>query len=333
MSLHAGLPVVGIDSQPVNTVGAKQLATKLGQQWHGFLRNKKKKQHMKERNDCNEPRSSLLVKLTGEVSGIENLSCSSDVAQIATSQEQHQTVSNKVNESIAEIESMVKNDCVLDKYASGNPNISGIKIIDMASGKTKVEPSCCHESNIFSSDNSNILPPSQMHCHHLHSSTSDKVLTSVNQILETSPCTSKENLTSFKMFSSISLEQSSFEESTFPDASWEGNSRYQAARVKRKESFKAEKYLPITLSVGPKTNLTEIVELAAKAFSLENSVEELKLLLTGLHTCGGLGATMLKLFSKDKSVRAMCGVGCCYQLMRERFQEPTLHTGMLSNQQ
>ncbi|XP_046574799.1 probable methyltransferase-like protein 25 isoform X2 [Haliotis rubra] len=44
-----------------------------------------------------------------------------------------------------------------------------------------------------------------------------------------------------------------------------------------------------------------------------------RLLLTGLHTCGGLGSSLVRLFVNSPSVRAMCNVACCYHLMEEEF--------------
>jgi hypothetical protein len=41
--------------------------------------------------------------------------------------------------------------------------------------------------------------------------------------------------------------------------------------------------------------------------------------IVGLHTCGPLAPSMLRLFVKDSSVKALCGVGCCYQQMEECF--------------
>ncbi|XP_069102555.1 probable methyltransferase-like protein 25 [Argopecten irradians] len=46
---------------------------------------------------------------------------------------------------------------------------------------------------------------------------------------------------------------------------------------------------------------------------------ETMLMLTGLHTCGALGSSMLELFVNNPSVRVLCGVGCCYHYMRETF--------------
>lgn len=44
--------------------------------------------------------------------------------------------------------------------------------------------------------------------------------------------------------------------------------------------------------------------------------------LTGLHTCGNLAATCLKLFHTQTSCTLMCNIGCCYHLLKEEFADP-----------
>ncbi|CAH1799394.1 unnamed protein product [Owenia fusiformis] len=41
--------------------------------------------------------------------------------------------------------------------------------------------------------------------------------------------------------------------------------------------------------------------------------------LTGLHTCGNLATSMLKLFVANQSARTVCNVGCCYHHLDEQF--------------
>jgi hypothetical protein len=42
-------------------------------------------------------------------------------------------------------------------------------------------------------------------------------------------------------------------------------------------------------------------------------------LLTGLHTCGGLGSSIVRLFVNSKDAKVLCNVACCYHLMKEQF--------------
>lgn len=43
------------------------------------------------------------------------------------------------------------------------------------------------------------------------------------------------------------------------------------------------------------------------------------LTLSGLHTCGNLGPTSLKMFVNNKIAKAIVNVGCCYHLLKEQF--------------
>ncbi|KAL4715710.1 hypothetical protein ACJJTC_006289 [Scirpophaga incertulas] len=45
---------------------------------------------------------------------------------------------------------------------------------------------------------------------------------------------------------------------------------------------------------------------------------DMKLLLTGLHTCGNLGPDSLRIFAKNPSVAAVFNVPCCYHLLTEQ---------------
>ncbi|XP_045523589.1 probable methyltransferase-like protein 25 isoform X1 [Pieris brassicae] len=58
------------------------------------------------------------------------------------------------------------------------------------------------------------------------------------------------------------------------------------------------------------TDLTEVVQNQFKC-------ETVKLLLTGLHTCGNLGPDSLRLFTTHQNVGALFNVPCCYHLLSE----------------
>lgn len=40
----------------------------------------------------------------------------------------------------------------------------------------------------------------------------------------------------------------------------------------------------------------------------------------GLHTCGDLAPSMLRMFAAKAELLAVCGVGCCYNKLSEQFQ-------------
>ncbi|KAK5649953.1 hypothetical protein RI129_000982 [Pyrocoelia pectoralis] len=42
--------------------------------------------------------------------------------------------------------------------------------------------------------------------------------------------------------------------------------------------------------------------------------------LVGLHTCGDLAATCIKVFNKNNNLRTLCNVSCCYHLLNEEFE-------------
>lgn len=50
-------------------------------------------------------------------------------------------------------------------------------------------------------------------------------------------------------------------------------------------------------------------------------VSEQPFCLVGLHTCGDLGSTALRLFTEIPSARALCVVGCCYHHITEGNEE------------
>lgn len=43
--------------------------------------------------------------------------------------------------------------------------------------------------------------------------------------------------------------------------------------------------------------------------------------MVGLHTCGDLAPSTLRMFEAKQELRAVCSVGCCYHLLSEEFDE------------
>lgn len=72
-------------------------------------------------------------------------------------------------------------------------------------------------------------------------------------------------------------------------------------------------FTPVTLFVNSQTVLNELV---CKHYG---SSSECSLMLTGLHTCGNLSSDILRLFVVTPSAEVVCQVGCCYNLLSERF--------------
>lgn len=46
-----------------------------------------------------------------------------------------------------------------------------------------------------------------------------------------------------------------------------------------------------------------------------------KVCLTGLHVCGDLASTCVRLFLQNQDIVSLCTVGCCYNLLTEAFIE------------
>ncbi|ROT80200.1 Methyltransferase-like 25 [Penaeus vannamei] len=57
-----------------------------------------------------------------------------------------------------------------------------------------------------------------------------------------------------------------------------------------------------------------------------HSLDEHRLGLVGLHTCGNLAASSIRLFISNSKVKFMCNVGCCYHLIEEEFYENPFST-------
>lgn len=88
------------------------------------------------------------------------------------------------------------------------------------------------------------------------------------------------------------------------------------ARVlKRSENQKVESkfYKQTTKFITETTNLNEIVQENFPESEVIN-----KLGLVGLHTCGDLAPSSLRIFHCNENVKTICNVGCCYHLLSEK---------------
>lgn len=79
-----------------------------------------------------------------------------------------------------------------------------------------------------------------------------------------------------------------------------------------------EYYVPVTEFVDDHTDLgalltTHFIDMPA------NDSGAFSVLLTGLHTCGDLAASLLRLYSCSTHVSVTCHVGCCYHMISERY--------------
>lgn len=44
--------------------------------------------------------------------------------------------------------------------------------------------------------------------------------------------------------------------------------------------------------------------------------------MVGLHTCGDLAPSTLRIFASKSEARGLCSIGCCYHLLSEEFETP-----------
>ncbi|XP_048877335.1 methyltransferase-like protein 25 isoform X2 [Brienomyrus brachyistius] len=69
-------------------------------------------------------------------------------------------------------------------------------------------------------------------------------------------------------------------------------------------------YSPLTSYVTAETELRDIIT------DLQDAV------VVGLHTCGDLAPSTLRMFVAKRELRALCSVSCCYHLLSEEFDHP-----------
>ncbi|KAJ6651391.1 hypothetical protein lerEdw1_020964 [Lerista edwardsae] len=100
-----------------------------------------------------------------------------------------------------------------------------------------------------------------------------------------------------------------------PKSNWkelceEERERRKMASLKAKESRSKETnlYSPLTSYITAETELRDIVA------DLEDCV------MVGLHTCGDLASSTLRLFTAKPEIKAVCSVGCCYHLLSEECE-------------
>ncbi|TSK13296.1 Transmembrane and TPR repeat-containing protein 2 [Bagarius yarrelli] len=75
-------------------------------------------------------------------------------------------------------------------------------------------------------------------------------------------------------------------------------------------------YSPLTSYVTAQTELRTLIT------ELENAI------MVGLHTCGDLAPSTLRMFQAKQELRAVCSVGCCYHLLSEEFEQDTQGNGV-----
>lgn len=68
------------------------------------------------------------------------------------------------------------------------------------------------------------------------------------------------------------------------------------------------------------TPQTDFVNLFHEHFGV-TSDEVPDFCLSGLHTCGNLAPSCLRIYGENQQIMAVCNIGCCYHLLNEQFSE------------
>mmetsp|Transcript_21131 Transcript_21131/g.34954 ORF Transcript_21131/g.34954 Transcript_21131/m.34954 type:complete len:283 (-) Transcript_21131:134-982(-) len=81
---------------------------------------------------------------------------------------------------------------------------------------------------------------------------------------------------------------------------------------------KLESLIAVTVSVSPSTKYTELQEHLMRDSRITELMTQNRVLLLGLHSCGDLTPTMLRLYADPHSdISALVVLGCCYNLLTE----------------
>lgn len=136
------------------------------------------------------------------------------------------------------------------------------------------------------------------------------------------------------------LEQS---EVACAERRWEFVDSHSEQNTKKETPSKVAKptlFVPVTQFVTDETDLVQLIadcfaqSIPRADYSFDNDGSDgveaqrvakaeqkpgLDFLLTGLHTCGNLAPSTLRLFVANPAASVVCNVGCCYHLLREDF--------------
>lgn len=103
-------------------------------------------------------------------------------------------------------------------------------------------------------------------------------------------------------------------------------------RRKRRERRKAAKQQSIDTKAEPVVNdnyknathfitpQTDFIKLFSENFGID-AADVPGFCLSGLHTCGNLAPSCLRIFSENDQIVGVCNIGCCYHLLNEQFSQ------------
>ncbi|XP_057711279.1 methyltransferase-like protein 25 [Corythoichthys intestinalis] len=113
-------------------------------------------------------------------------------------------------------------------------------------------------------------------------------------------------------FNAMSLEATQSERASTRSLTDEERERRKQENLERKAQSRngvtGAVFSPLTSYVTAETELKELID------ELEDAV------LVGLHTCGDLASSTLRMFTAKTELLAVCSVGCCYNKLTEEFE-------------
>lgn len=71
------------------------------------------------------------------------------------------------------------------------------------------------------------------------------------------------------------------------------------------------------------TSQTNFLDLFREHFDIEENTNFPGICLTGLHTCGDLGPSCLRIFNSSEHIQSVCNIGCCYNMLNEKHHKFT----------
>ena len=281
LALQHNLMVLGVDAQNTNTDGATKRAGVLTKQWKGLTRNARLRGEVGEGKKLGKRLKKKMRKL--EEKGME--------------------IVKKEAEKVEEVCEDVLAD--LGDIFTGLTSVDDGSVTGEDCGYRDTESG----ADIYKSDRDGEVVIKTASAN------------SLDQCKERLPVNDSSNYVEFnKSDTPISNSRSQkFCEKTSEDSK---TTDTKLISKKKKNTIKCKNHFPVTLYVRSDTDLIQVLKdtLSASCDQTSESItRESTLMLTGLHTCGGLGSSTMRLFVNCPQVSLLCNVGCCYHLMDEEF--------------
>ncbi|XP_038073426.1 methyltransferase-like protein 25 isoform X2 [Patiria miniata] len=313
LSLQHGLDVIGIDSSDTNTHGARDRSHKLQKKWAGISQHSMKIQQSSSKfENPKEAFREIYTKRTHKLKNMQRfLNCPDNTCEPS-----------------------------VEKDSSGS---QGLKNMPGQSEST---------SEGLTSQMVNVLPISQSECSssdvnqgllnmHQPDSQSPGILTSTEMTDSNDGSGLSEDLQQIDLYSND--DQDSLPEQKSPVYTYSQTNHNTHKKEKKRTTPEAvestaafstsshgknnttkngSRFCSVTAFVEPSTSLASVVSRNSEEAEQEN---EVPFMLIGLHTCGDLAPSTLRLFVHNDTARVLLNVGCCYQKLSEEFETGGWH--------